>query len=126
MRVLVTEDDSKTREFLGSMLSHKGYSVTYAGNGEEALEIIKEQDFGAILMDIMMPGLNGEETAWTLKGYLKNRTPIIAVTALQMNPSLLIKLGIKELVPKPIMANRLFEAIERVTKVAMSSRIACA
>lgn len=125
-KVLVADDDFVTREFLGAILGHMGYSVTYVKNGKEALEIIKEQDFGAILMDMMMPELNGEETAWTLNGYLKNNTPIIAVTALQMKPSLLVKLGIKEFVPKPIIAGRLRDAIERVLKTTMPARIACA
>lgn len=86
IRILVVEDDDRTSELLGAMLTHAGYEVAYASNGEEALRVAHQQKFETILMDIFMPEMDGEEAARTLTRHHKDKTPIIAVTARKIGP----------------------------------------
>jgi two-component system response regulator MprA len=60
-RLLVVDDDKAIRSLLTTVLSRKGYSVEIARNGEEAIEIIAENSFAAILLDLMMPKVDGFE-----------------------------------------------------------------
>ncbi len=60
-------------------LEQKGYEVTTAKSGDEALDIIKEKTFDAVLLDENMPGLSGLETLTRLK-VLRNGLPVIMIT----------------------------------------------
>lgn len=58
-KVLIVEDEPKLREVLCDYFLNKGDSPFEAGNGAQALELAREQEFDAILLDIMMPELDG-------------------------------------------------------------------
>jgi len=60
-RLLVVDDDKAIRSLLTAVLSRKGYSVETARNGEEALEVIAIKTFEAIILDLMMPKVDGFE-----------------------------------------------------------------
>jgi len=60
-RILVVDDDKAIRSLLTAVLSRKGYSVETARNGEEALEVIAGKTFEAIILDLMMPKVDGFE-----------------------------------------------------------------
>jgi len=57
--ILVVDDDSKIREFLSDLLVEEGYDVTVAENGEEAIGLLKFQDFNVVLTDLKMPKVDG-------------------------------------------------------------------
>src|SRR5512143_3881082 len=61
IRVLVVDDEEPFRRLLRNELTRKGYQVDTAGNGREALEALKEGAFDVVLLDIVMPGINGLE-----------------------------------------------------------------
>lgn len=65
--VLVVDDDPGTVETLTDILSAKTYRVTSANSGDAAVEIVRRNGFGAVLMDIVMPGINGVEALKALK-----------------------------------------------------------
>ncbi|HYC69668.1 MAG TPA: ATP-binding protein [Opitutaceae bacterium] len=81
-RVLVVEDDPVNRRVIEIMLKRLGLTVEMAENGLEAVERAPRDGFGAVLMDLQMPGLDGLEATRRIRGRLEGRRlPIIAVTA---------------------------------------------
>jgi DNA-binding response OmpR family regulator len=62
-RILVVDDEDAIRLTLDTMLRRRGYAVTTAGNGAEALTLIEQQPFDLLLLDLMMPGLSGLDVA---------------------------------------------------------------
>ena len=64
--ILVVDDEAKNRELLRDVLEVKGHRVTEAENGERALELAQEEP-DVILLDVMMPGLDGYEVCKRLK-----------------------------------------------------------
>lgn len=77
--ILVVEDDEGLARFIELELMHEGYQVVRTDNGRDALSIALEKDFELILLDIMLPGLNGLEVMRRL-GQEKS-TPVILLTA---------------------------------------------
>lgn len=61
-RILVVDDEPSQRDVLSAMLEVLGYAVTTAGSGEEALELMRNERFALLVLDMAMPGLNGHET----------------------------------------------------------------
>ena len=78
-KILVVEDEEKLARFVELELLHEGYEVLKAANGRDALDIAVEKRFDLILLDIMLPGLNGLEV---LRRIMKEHpTPVILLTA---------------------------------------------
>ena len=78
-RILIVEDEEKLARFVELELLHEGYEVCKVTNGRNALEIAISEDFDLILLDIMLPGLNGLEV---LRRLQKEKTiPVILLTA---------------------------------------------
>src|SRR5918996_3012303 len=66
-RILVVDDNASNRDLLFRRLSHDGHQVTRAASGRRALEILEVEDFDLILLDLLMPGLNGFQVLEHLK-----------------------------------------------------------
>lgn len=79
-QILVVEDDKNTARLMKAVLRHAGYEVFTASNGKDALEIMDKQHIDLIVLDIMMPVMNGYEFAESIRGSGDN-TPILMVTA---------------------------------------------
>ncbi|MCR5591804.1 MAG: response regulator transcription factor [Lachnospiraceae bacterium] len=77
--ILVVEDEEKLARFVELELIHEGYEVTKSGDGREALELATENTYDLILLDIMLPGLNGLEVLRRLGN--SHPTPVILLTA---------------------------------------------
>lgn len=82
-QVLVVEDDKNSRRLMRAILKHAGYEVTQAENGVEALEVMDKQHIDLIVLDVMMPEMDGYEFTEQLRGS-NNNTPILMVTAKQL------------------------------------------
>jgi two-component system OmpR family response regulator len=80
MRVLVVEDEARLAASLRTGLEAEGFAVDVAPDGGEALWFARENDYDAILLDIMLPVLNGYQVCATLRAE-KNWTPILMLTA---------------------------------------------
>lgn len=106
--ILVVDDDQKMRDIVKDILQFKGYNVFYASNGAKALNTIKLKQVDAVLLDILMPGMNG---ITVLKNILKyNRSiPVIMIsghgTIKQAVES--IKIGAYDFIEKPLEAERI-------------------
>jgi hypothetical protein len=80
--VLIVDDDADLRSLLRRMLEREGYAVAEAGNGRVALDRVRERVPGAILLDLMMPEMDGFELVAELRGHDAWRAiPIIVLTA---------------------------------------------
>lgn len=78
--ILVVEDNVPTARLMKAVLKHAGYEVFEAGNGLEALDVIDRQHIDLIVLDIMMPEMDGYEFTGTLRS-AGDTTPILMVTA---------------------------------------------
>ena len=82
IKILVVDDKKNNQLLIERYLKKTDWTVVCAGSGEEALEEVKQTDFALILMDVVMPGKNGFETAEQIRQNLeKSHIPIIFVTA---------------------------------------------
>ena len=78
-QILLVEDEEKLARFVELELLHEGYKVTKSGNGREALDLAVAGNYDLVLLDIMLPGLNGLEV---LRRLLKEKeVPVILLTA---------------------------------------------
>ena len=81
--ILVVDDDKNTRMYFEAVLKNNNYTVTVAKNGEEALGIMDKEHIDLVVLDIMMPKMNGYEFTKTLRE-CDNNLPILMVSAKQM------------------------------------------
>jgi len=80
MRILVVEDETRLAEGLRRGLEAEGFAVDVAATGTDGLWLAREQEYAAILLDIMLPGISGYRICETLRAE-KNWTPILMLTA---------------------------------------------
>ena len=81
--ILVVDDDKNTRMYFEAVLKNNNYTVTVAENGEEALDILEAEHIDLVVLDIMMPRMDGYEFTKTLRE-CENNLPILMVSAKQM------------------------------------------
>jgi CheY-like chemotaxis protein len=115
--VLVAEDNPVNRKFVGILLDRMHCKSTFCENGQLALELVQQEKFDMILMDLHMPvmdGLAATRAIRALNSPVKN-IPIIALTADAMNNAQeeALAAGVNFFVTKPVHMARLQEAIER-------------
>jgi DNA-binding response OmpR family regulator len=80
--ILIVDDDPANRELLKRRLARAGYTSTAVNSGEEALDILKQQRFDLIMLDLMMPGISGLETLEIIQSSARLRTiPVIMISA---------------------------------------------
>lgn len=104
-QILVVDDNPLSRKLLNEMLRAEGFSVLNAASGGEALSTIAKQQPDIVLLDIMMPEMDGFEVVRRLKANEETRsTPIIMVTALDDEGASkrLANAGIDSILTKPI------------------------
>ena len=81
--ILVVDDDKNTRLLLKAVLESEGYTVYAASNGEDALTVMDQQHIDLVVLDIMMPKMDGYEFTKTLRE-AQNNLPILMVSAKQL------------------------------------------
>jgi len=85
-RILVVEDDNDTRTVLGRFLSAAGHEVVPAANGWEALLVLDSTSIDLVLLDVMMPGMDGVTFLQILRQAKKHREmPVVLITALDVD-----------------------------------------
>ena len=78
-KILIVEDEEKLARFIELELTHEGYEVNKAADGRTALDMALDEEYDLILLDIMLPGLNGLEVLRRLHN--EKQTPVILLTA---------------------------------------------
>lgn len=120
MRVLVVDDDHDSRTIFRTAFEAFGYEVMEAGNGEEVLRLVEEQDFDVILMDMQVPGQDGWETTRALQEHpATSDVPVIGVSAHAMDEhiSRARAAGCVSYLTKPIEPRYVVEEVERILRV---------
>ncbi|MEU7782740.1 response regulator transcription factor [Amycolatopsis sp. NPDC049159] len=118
MRILLVEDERRLAEALRAGLSAEGYAVDVAHNGRDALWLAGEHPYSAIVLDIMLPGLNGYRVCRRLREQ-GNSTPILMLTAKDGEDDEIEALdtGADDFLPKPfsygVLLSRLRALIRR-------------
>lgn len=118
--VLIVDDESQGRETLEALLEPLGYSLVFASNGEEALEKAQAAPPDLILLDLMMPEMNGFETCRHLRTHSAlAAVPIIVVTSMDDRSSRLqaLEAGADDFLTKPI------DRVELRTRVRTTTRL---
>jgi osomolarity two-component system sensor histidine kinase NIK1 len=116
--ILLVEDNLLNQKVVIFNLKKYNYNVTAVTNGPEAIELVKQHTFDLVLMDIMLPEMNGYEITAAIREYesanaIENPVPIIAITAntLDNDRERCIKVGMNEYLSKPFTAAQLIEKI---------------
>lgn len=116
MKLLIVDDEKLIREVIKEYASQENYIVYEASNGEEALDIIKNRDIDVVILDIMMPKLDGYSTCKEIKK-IKD-IPIIMLSARSEEFDKLngFNLGIDDYITKPFSPKELMARIKAVSK----------
>ncbi len=119
MKVLLLEDELALSDLLCEHLSDKGYEVTLATNGQEALEYLIDEVFDLALLDINTPIMTGIEVLTTIREDYKNKTPAIILTAYQDTKHLKdsFESGVDDYIKKPFDLEELDQRILKLCKL---------
>lgn len=113
-KVLVVDDDASVRELLSKFLREKGLAVDTAADGEEGLKKVREAAPNLVLLDVMMPKLDGYGFVRELKKDAKLRAlPVVVLTAREMTRDLFIEEGVKDFVSKPYDPDELYAVVQK-------------
>lgn len=119
-RVLVVDDSPVMRRFIRRVMDMSGFECSEcfeAGNGQEALRVLKEEWVDVILTDINMPEMNGEELVRRVEGSEElSSIPVLVIStdATDKRIGLLMELGAKGYVTKPFAPETLRDELDRV------------
>jgi CheY-like chemotaxis protein len=115
VKILVAEDDLINQHLAVKMLNKLGYKPDIVSNGKEALEIVSEKQYDVILMDGLMPEMDGFEATKMIRLCLETQPIIIALTASTMygDKEKCIQAGMDDYLSKPIDISLLAAMIER-------------
>lgn len=103
-RILIVDDEFMNRELLSRILQHE-FDVAIAENGAQALDLLRSTPFDLVLLDMMMPVLNGEETLAEIRANASlAELPVIIVSAITETPRIVdaISLGANDYITKPL------------------------
>jgi PAS domain S-box-containing protein len=124
--ILIVDDQSSAREVLGELLADDGHNLAFASNGEEALTKAAELIPDLIMLDVMMPGMDGFEVCQHLRADPRlAEVPIIMVTALNDHDSRLqgIEAGADDFVSKPYDLMELQARVRTITRLNRYRRL---
>jgi len=120
MKVLIVDDIEINLDLLEARLEGSGYEVTTAGNGIEALEILKTDSFGMIISDILMPKMDGYKLCRACKkDDTLRKIPFVFYTAIytdKKDEQFALSLGADQFIVKPMESNSFMEIIKGVLK----------
>ena len=118
-KILIVDDVARNIQIISAILKKEGYQMAFALSGETALKMVKIKSFDLILMDIMMPGIDGYETCRRLKndpdlGRSTKETPVIFLTAKTDTDSVVkgFGLGAVDYITKPFRASELLARVK--------------
>lgn len=125
--ILVVDDDKNTRLLMRAVLEGENYQVTTAENGEKALEALEREHIDLVVLDVMMPGMDGYEFTKTLRS-AQNDLPILMVSAKQLpadrKQGFLV--GTDDYMTKPVDEEEMLlriKALLRRTKIVSEKKI---
>ncbi len=123
MNLLVVEDERRMLELLRRGLSEEGHTVFCAVDGGEALQMVRDHDFDVVILDVMLPKMDGFELARSMR-VENNRTPVLMLTARDSVPDIVhgLDLGADDYMTKPFSFDELLLRLRAVRRAAMAPR----
>lgn len=118
-KILIAEDEEMVREFLEHVLQKEGFSVVLAADGEMAFALAKDERPDLILMDVLMPHMDGFEVLHRLKDTPELRAiPVIMLTAKSADTDIMIgfDMGATDYLPKPFSPVELLARVRRAIR----------
>ncbi len=116
LNVLLAEDTRANQKLVTAILAKRGHAVTVANHGGEAIELVQQQPFDVVLMDVQMPGMDGFEATAAIRALRRSvaQIPIIAMTAHAMrgDRERCLAAGMNAYISKPLDASELVKVVE--------------
>ena len=123
--ILVVDDNQDNAHIIRDYLEARGYPISVAYNGDQALELFEQNKPSIILLDVMMPGRDGWQVCREMKDHptLGSSIRVVMVTALQdwMNKRQALETGADDFVEKPFELSKLVATVERNVKLLKST-----
>jgi DNA-binding response OmpR family regulator len=116
-KILVVDDNADSVAILKGFLEARGYIVVTAANGVEALENMQREGFDLVLLDVMMPGMNGFDVLAEMPRHEATaRLPVILLTAKTQDEDLMkgYELGADYYITKPFTSRQLFYGVDLI------------
>jgi CheY-like chemotaxis protein len=116
-KLLLVDDEADVQEIVELMLGKEGFEILSASSGDEALRMVHEEKFDVILLDLLMPGMSGQDFLKILKrSRVASKIPVVIFTALKPEDAYeeCTQLGADGYVHKPFAKKILVREIERV------------
>jgi twitching motility two-component system response regulator PilH len=117
--ILVVDDSLTERELIKKTLQEEGYGIETADNGEDALKMVKDNDYDLIILDVVMPGKNGFQVCREIKkDEFTSDIPIILVTSKGQESDKFWgkRQGADEYIVKPFQIEELIATVKRLLK----------
>lgn len=121
MKILIVDDEELIRNVIKEYSTMEGYKVAEAENGLEALELVKTNDFDLIVMDIMMPKMDGYQAIKEIKKIKSIPFIILSARSDEIDKLYGFDLGIDDYLTKPFSPKELISRIKAVTRRASTS-----
>jgi len=111
-KILFAEDDKEIRELVKKYLKREGYNIDTASDGNKAVELFEKNDYQILLLDIMLPGLDGIEICKRVRN--NSNIPIIMITAKdsEVDKVLGLRIGADDYITKPFLMRELLARIK--------------
>lgn len=121
LNILLVEDNPVNIELMNLMINRIGHQITVARNGQQALDKVKEKQFDLILMDIMMPVMDGLEATLAIRKFqekINMYTPILALTASSMDneSEYCLENQLDGCINKPIRLDKLMQVLAQFSR----------
>lgn len=115
-KVLIVEDNAINQKLTTTILEEEGFVFKIAENGQKAVDILRNEPYDVILMDLQMPVLDGYHATRIIREELKISTPVIAMTAnaLAGEKERCLSLGMNAYITKPFKAETLFSTLNKI------------
>ncbi len=119
MNILLVEDEERVADFVSRGLKAEGWLVELAADGETALDLLEDQEFDIIVLDLMLPGISGQDVCRKLRAR-KNFTPILMLSALDATDERIegLRIGADDYLNKPFDFDELVARIEALGRRA--------
>lgn len=115
-RILLVDDESRLREMLKTYIAHEGYEIVEASDGREALELFRNQEFALVVLDVMLPHVDG----WTVCREIRRTStvPIVMLTARGEEYDRLFgfELGVDDYMVKPFSPKELLARMKAIIR----------
>jgi CheY-like chemotaxis protein len=126
MKVLIVDDDRVSRMLLGHIIGREfGGAITEAINGAEALEVLKRQTFDFILLDLMMPVMDGLQTLEAIRAHdALRQLPVVILSAVKEEAKVrrILQLGVTDYLAKPLQPKAIVQRLHRIVPPIMAAK----